>query len=161
MLKSYQRFTMGQNIIGITRLQDISDLLSGANHIDDISFEKNYATLCGFTEKEIIDYFQVHIKELAKELKSTDDTVLARIKEEYNGYKFLFEDCESVYNPISIIGCFSSKGFDRFWCNTGSSQKLKELYENYAMSEKSKKDFVVNVGINNISYKDPNFIQFI
>ena len=160
-LKSYQRFTQGQHLAGITRLQDISGLGSGGNHIYDISFEKKYATLLGFTEEEISEYFQAHIKELARNFEPTEeDAVLARLKEEFNGYKFSFEDCESVYNPYSIVKCLSFKKFDYFWDFSNKNPlKLQELYENYAMSGKSDKDFAVNIGSNDISYQDPDFIQ--
>ena len=159
-MKSYQDFTKGQHLTGITRLQDISGLGSGGNHIDDISFKKNYATLLGFTEKEISEYFQVHIKELASKFGFTEDVALARLKEEYNGYKFSFEDCESVYDPYSIIKCFNFKEYGYFWSDSNKSpSKLQALYENYAMSEKSEKDFVVNIDKKDISYKDPIFIQ--
>ena len=124
--------------------------------------KKKYATLCGFTEKEIIEYFQVHIKELAIKLKSTDDAVLARIKEEYNGYKFSFDDCECVYNPISIVKSLSFHRFDYFWSKTNkATEKFEKLYENYAMSEKSEKKFIINYNEDTISHTNPDFIQLL
>ena len=158
-LKSCQSFTEGVHLTGITRLDNLG---YGINYIYDVSFEENYATLFGFTEKEIIEYFQAHIKELARELKYTDDAVIARLKEEYNGYKFSVDDCESVYNPISIIHCFFFKTFDSFWCNTNkATEKFEKLYENYAMSEKSEKKFIINYYDHTISHTNPDFIQLL
>ena len=162
ILKSCHPFTEGQHLTGITRLDNISGIGSGANHIKDISFDQKYSTLLGFTESEITKYFKAYITELGNEFKFTDNEVLARLKEEYNGYKFSFKDCESVYNPFSIINCFSSKEFDNFWTKSNKgSKKLKEIYENYAMSENSEKKFIIDSDDNTISYTDPNFIQLL
>ena len=153
---------MGQHLTGITRLQDISGIGSGGNHIKDISFDQKYSTLLGFTEAEITKYFKVYITELGNKFKFTDNEVLARLKKEYNGYKFSFEDCESVYNPFSIINCFSSKKFDNFWCNTNkATQEFEKLYENYAMSQKSEKKFIINYNEDTISHTNPDFIQLL
>ena len=52
--------------------------------------------------------------------------------------------------------------FDSFWCDTNkATEKFEKLYENYAMSEKSEKKFIINYNEDTISHTNPDFIQLL
>jgi hypothetical protein len=76
-------------LTGVSKFSKVS-LFSGLNNLNDITLDKNYATICGYTQSELEYNFREH-------LKGQD---LDKILQWYNGYKWLGE---SVYNPFDIL----------------------------------------------------------
>ena len=89
------------------------------NQPEDISFNPNYAALCGFTQIELETYFEPEVNEYSKNFSSKEN-YLAKLKNFYNGYKFA-KNSDSVYNPISIMKHFGNDAdFRVFWAETGT-----------------------------------------
>jgi len=103
-------------ITGVSKFSKVS-LFSGLNNLDDITLDKKYATICGYTQNDIETVFYEH-------LKGQD---FEKIKLWYNGYKFLGE---GVYNPFDIL-LFISKGFEyrNYWFSTATPTFLLKLIE--------------------------------
>ena len=103
-------------ITGVSKFSKVS-LFSGLNNIDDITLDKKYATICGYTQNDVETVF-------AKHLEGQD---FGKIKHWYNGYKFLGE---GVYNPFDIL-LFISKGFvyRNYWFSTATPTFLLKLIE--------------------------------
>ena len=80
---------------------------SGMNHYTNISLESEFATICGYTEKELCKVF-------APELKGID---IKKVRDYYNGYSW--DGKTSVYNPFAILNFLKNKKFIPWW------------YENY------------------------------
>ncbi len=101
-------------LTGVSKFSKVS-IFSGLNNLEDISLDKRYATICGYTHNDIQSSF-------APLLKGVD---LKKLKEWYNGYNFLGE---SVYNPFDIL-LFISKGliYDSYWFSTGTPTFLIKL----------------------------------
>jgi len=118
VLKDCDQYIQFTFITGVTKFSQVS-LFSGMNQPEDISFNVNYASLCGFTQQELETYFEPEINEFAK--KNYDrENYLTKLKNFYNGYRFS-EDEEKVYNPISIMKHFGNNGdFRTFWAETGT-----------------------------------------
>ena len=89
-LKSYQNFTDGQYLTGIT---DPVNLVSGnrGNHLKNISILPQYSTLLGFTEEEIKKCFPAYISKLAKRFDNSEEEVMNLLRGHYNGYRFSFK----------------------------------------------------------------------
>ncbi|MDY5734266.1 MAG: AAA family ATPase, partial [Succinivibrio sp.] len=89
-------------ITGETRSFDMS-ILSAFNTILDLTLNKKYGALLGFTKEELEHYFLAYIKRAAYELDCTVDEVFYNLKLNYDG--FCFEESASVlvYNPWSIL----------------------------------------------------------
>jgi len=118
VLKDCDQYIQFTFITGVTKFSQVS-LFSGMNQPEDISFNLNYAALCGFTQRELETYFEPEINEFAKKNDGREN-YLAKLKDFYNGYRFS-EDAESVYNPISIMKHFGNNGkFNAFWSETGT-----------------------------------------
>ena len=105
-LKSLDRYIKFTFITGISKFSKVS-LFSGANHLNDISMSAQYAAMMGYTQEELIEYFGQHIQAIAQERNqqgqpSTEEEVLAEIKDWYNGYRFSEEEIY-VYNPFSTL----------------------------------------------------------
>jgi hypothetical protein len=103
-------------ITGVSKFSKVS-LFSGLNNLNDITLDKKYSTICGYTQNDIETVF-------AKHLKGQD---FKKIKQWYNGYKFLGE---GVYNPFDIL-LFISKGFEyrNYWFSTATPSFLLKLIE--------------------------------
>lgn len=107
----YIRFVF---ITGVSKFSKVN-LFSGLNNLQDITLNHNYATICGYTHKDIETTFKEHLKGVDLEL----------LKEWYNGYNY-FGD--KVYNPFDIL-LFISNGYDfrNYWWSTGNPSFLIEL----------------------------------
>ncbi len=101
---------------GVSKFSKMS-LFSGLNNLDDITIDKKYATICGYTHRDLETVFAEHLKGQDYE----------KIRRWYNGYKWLGEP---VYNPFDIL-LFISKGYiyENYWFSTGTPTFLLKLIE--------------------------------
>ena len=103
-------------LTGVSKFSKVS-LFSGLNNLNDISLDKAYATICGYTHQDI----QHHFKEVLY------DVDLNTLKQWYNGYNFLGE---SVYNPFDILLFFmKEKIYRNYWFETGSPTFLIKIIQ--------------------------------
>ncbi len=119
----YERFVF---ITGVGKFLKVS-IFSDLNNLTDISMNDDYATMCGYTEKELEENFHSQIIEMSEYQKIEYNTFLQRIKKWYDGYKFS-EEGENVYNPVSFAKFIDNKGkFYNYWFETGSPSILIKL----------------------------------
>ena len=132
-------------LTGVSRFSKVG-IFSGLNNLWDISAEKSFSSMLGYTQSELEDNFEREIEECQEELKKTRPSLLADLKKWYNGYRF-HEAAETVYNPVSVNLFFKSKEFNNYWFETGTPtfliQLLKEkgLY-NLENQKKTELDFI-------------------
>ena len=100
-------------ITGVTKIRTAS-IFSGLNQLQDITLNPQYATICGYTQKELETVF-------AERLINQD---LKEIKHWYNGYSWLGE---TVYNPFDILLYFDKNDFRPYWFETGTPTFLMKL----------------------------------
>ena len=112
-------------ITGITKFSQLS-IFSELNNIKNYSLDDNFASICGFTEKEISDNFQDDIKELAEANNITYNQAIIKLKEQYDGYHFS-ENSPNIYNPYSLLNALYDKKFDNYWFATGTPTFLLDL----------------------------------
>ena len=87
ILKADDEFEHFVFLTGITKFTQIS-LFSVLNNLFNISFEPQFASICGITEKEISDYFGLEPEEMSKVNGWTIDETHRKLKEYYDGYHF-------------------------------------------------------------------------
>ncbi|SDN69567.1 PD-(D/E)XK nuclease superfamily protein [Desulfonauticus submarinus] len=117
VLKDSDEYLKFVFITGVTKFSKVS-IFSGLNNLDDITLERNYATICGYTQSELE-------KNFADRLKGVD---LSEVRRWYNGYSW---GGEKVYNPFDILLFLSKKQFQNYWFETGTPTFLiKMLDEN-------------------------------
>ena len=85
-LKGLDRYIKFVLITGVSKFSKVS-LFSGLNQLKDISLNKEYGNICGYTQDELEYYFKDYLEEVEKE----------EVKEWYNGYSFL---SDRLYNPL-------------------------------------------------------------
>ena len=102
-------------IAGVTKFSKVS-LFSGLNNLNDITIEKPYSAICGYTQDELEAVF-------ADRLKDVD---LDELKKWYNGYNWLGEE---VYNPFDILLYLKNKDFRNYWFETGTPSFLIKMLQ--------------------------------
>jgi len=112
---------------GISRFSKVS-LFSDLNNLTDLTFNKYYNNICGYTKDELESYFTLHIKQLADENEMSFSETIEQIKTWYNGYSW--NGKERVYNPFSILQCLDAKNFGNYWFDSGTPKFLVELLRN-------------------------------
>ncbi|MDR1312553.1 MAG: ATP-binding protein [Deltaproteobacteria bacterium] len=119
-------------VTGVTRFA-MASLDSGANMFKDISIDKRYAGICGFTSREIDALFGDRFEATLESLKENGnlppsaglDDLKAKILDWYDGYNWLGN--ERVFNPYSIFNFFDEKNFRSYWPLTGRPSHLSAL----------------------------------
>ncbi|MCI7653826.1 MAG: ATP-binding protein, partial [Bacteroidales bacterium] len=103
-------------------------IFSELNNIKNYSLDDRYATICGFTEQELLDNFHEGITDLAAANGMTFDEAVEKLKEQYDGYHFTAH-CPGLYNPYSILNALFDSRFDNYWFATGTPTFLLELLQ--------------------------------
>ena len=117
-LKSYDDYIRFVFITGVTKFSKVS-IFSDLNQLDDISFDEEYAAICGLTEAEIRNDLVPEIRGLAGKLGMTEEACLGLLKKNYDGYHFT-EDSEGIYNPFSLLCALKKGTLDYYWFETGT-----------------------------------------
>jgi hypothetical protein len=110
----YIRFLL---ITGVSKFSKVS-IFSELNNLKDLTIHPKFATLVGYTQTELEDYFEEGVEELCEEQGIEKHELLALIKEWYNGYSW--DGKQFLYNPFSILSYFDSGQFQNFWFSTGT-----------------------------------------
>jgi len=111
-------------ITGVSKFSKVS-LFSELNNLTDITFHRRYLKLTGITQEELETYFKEPIATLAKERGCTDEALLSKIKDWYNGYSW--NGKQFLYNPYSILAYFDYGEFKNYWFETGTPTFLLKL----------------------------------
>ncbi|WP_020558643.1 ATP-binding protein [Thiofilum flexile] len=112
-LKDYGAYIRFSFLTGVSKFSKVS-LFSGLNNLYDITLDKEYSTLCGYTDHDIDTVF-------AEELEGLDRE---QIRDWYNGYNWLGG---GVYNPFDILQLFRLREFRNYWFETGTPTFLVNL----------------------------------
>lgn len=100
---SHIRFSL---LTGVSKFSKVS-LFSGLNNLKDITLDKRYSTICGYTDADIDQVFAAELAGLDRD----------EIREWYNGYSWLGE---GVYNPFDVLQLFDEREFNNYWFETGT-----------------------------------------
>ncbi len=128
VIKSADQYLRFVFLTGVTRFSKVS-IFSDLNNLTDISFLKQYAGICGITQKELEDNFEAEIEALAEENNLTIEECLATLKKKYDGYIFT-DNYVNLYNPFSILNTLSSKEIKNYWFATGTPTFLVKYLKN-------------------------------
>jgi len=110
---------------GVTKFSKVS-VFSDLNNLTDITMDRRYAEVCGFTEAEIRRTLDAEVGELAQANRLSKAECYERLKANYDGYHFE-HDTAGVYNPYSLLRVMDAKAFKDYWFETGTPSFLVEL----------------------------------
>ncbi|ETR66759.1 MAG: AAA-ATPase-like protein [Candidatus Magnetoglobus multicellularis str. Araruama] len=80
----------------------MSDITSGMNICDNIYLDKDFNTICGFTEAEIQNLVNQAIQHCRLDI-SQSASLIEMMKTWYNGYMFSPESNDRIYNPTLVF----------------------------------------------------------
>ena len=107
---AHVRFTF---LTGVSKFSKVS-LFSGLNNLKDITLDRRYSAICGYTEADLDTVFAPELDGLDREA----------IRDWYNGYCWRGE--EKVYNPYDVLLLFDSREFNAHWFETATPTFLVE-----------------------------------
>ena len=116
-------------LTGITKFSQVS-IFSELNNIINISMSDEYAGICGITKEELLTQMSEDIDELAKSQELTREETIAELKENYDGYHFSAKSPD-VYNPFSLLNCFSTREFGSYWFSSGTPTYLIKMMRKF------------------------------
>ena len=105
-------------ITGITKFSQLS-IFSTINNLTNISMQPEFSAICGITEEEFVTVMAPDIAMLAKRYECTPEEMHAKLKLQYDGYRFS-KDSPDVYNPFSLLKCFLQKDVANYWFESGT-----------------------------------------
>ena len=121
----YEKFVF---ITGITKFTQIS-LFSVLNNLSNISFEPEYAAICGITKEEVLRDFKPEINKLAEYEDWTFDEAVAQLTAYYDGYHFSRRNMVDVFNPFSLINALADSDLKNYWASSGATSLLPKFVD--------------------------------
>ena len=121
----YEKFVF---ITGITKFTQIS-LFSVLNNLSNISFDSEYAALCGITKEEVLRDFKPEINKLAASKGWTFDEAVVQLTAYYDGYHFSHENMVDVFNPFSLINALADSKLRNYWASSGATSLLPKFVD--------------------------------
>jgi hypothetical protein len=122
----YLRFVF---ITGVSTFTQMG-IFSALNNLRKITSNNRYATICGITEQELRDYFGQGICHLAKAENISEEEMLAKLKDKYDGYHFS-KGLVDIYNPFSLLNAFVDTELGNYWFDSGTSSTLVDALKQY------------------------------
>jgi hypothetical protein len=107
-------------LTGVSKFSKVS-LFSGLNNLTDITLDKRYATICGYTDADVDTVFAAELPGLDRE----------EIRRWYNGYNWLGE---GVYNPFDLLLLFDKREWQSYWFETATPTFLVKLLAERGMN---------------------------
>ena len=117
-LKANEAYLKFCFITGITKFSQLS-IFSTINNLANVSLEKTFSTICGFTEEELCTTLWPDVELLATAFKITPEEMHDKLKQRYDGYHFA-ADAPEVYNPFSLLNCFLHRRLNNYWFSSGT-----------------------------------------
>ena len=117
-IKDSDEFIKFAFLTGVSKFAKVS-IFSGLNNLKDITLDKRYSSICGYTQNDLKTVFAQH-------LQHAD---MVRVREWYNGFNFMGEP---VYNPFDIL-LFVDNDFEfrNYWFTTGTPTFLVKLIQQH------------------------------
>ena len=111
-------------LTGVSRFSKLS-VFSDLNNINDITFDNDYADICGITEQELFDNFQDGIADLSRSEGIDYESACLLLKANYDGYRFAKRGSD-IYNPWSVLNALSKREIANYWNFTGKPTIVAE-----------------------------------
>ena len=116
-------------ITGITKFSQLS-IFSTINNLLNVSMQPEYAAICGITETEFATDMASDIAMLAKVYECTPEEMHAKLKVQYDGYRFAKQALD-VYDPFSVLKYFKQKDVASYWFESGTPTFLIKQMQHF------------------------------
>ncbi len=115
-------------ITGVSKFTQVS-LFSKLNNLMDLTLHPRYATMLGYTQKELEDNFGDYLDDaLLQHPNYTREAFFDKVRLWYNGYSW--DGKSKLYNPFGVLLFLSNQDFQAFWFQSGTpvflTKKMQE-----------------------------------
>ena len=116
------KFMMMTGVSKFTKMSVFSTL----SNMTDISFDERYATMLGYTDAELDEYFGEQMRLQAATMGLDFAEYRRQLKWWYNGFRFVKRNPATLYNPISLAMTLAQPAdeFAATWTETGRPSML-------------------------------------
>ena len=154
-LKNCDEFIRFAFLTGVTKFGKVS-VFSDLNHLTDISLLPQYADICGITEKDLHQYFDDEVGELATQNGTTKEEAYETLKLNFDGYHFC-ADSPGIYNPFSLLKTLAFRVYRDYWFETGTPTFLIHQLQktNYRLDDITTEEVTAEM-LNSIENLDVN-----
>lgn len=111
-------------LTGVSRFSKLS-VFSDLNNLRDITFDEDYADICGITEQELLTQISKGIEYMVNETGVSYSEICRKLKKTYDGYRFTAKGSD-IYNPWSLLNCLKTCQISNYWNHTGKSTLIAE-----------------------------------
>ena len=155
VLKTCDRYIRFAFLTGVTKFGKVS-VFSDLNNLIDISFDRRYTSICGINEKELHEYFDMSVDDLAVANGMSKEECYERLRIDFDGYHFDW-NTEGMYNPFSLLNTLSSCQFRDYWFETGTPSFLVHQLKktNYKLEDMTEEKLTADT-LNSIDIMDEN-----
>ena len=115
-------------ITGVTKFAQMG-IFSNLNQLNDISFDADFAGLCGMTCEEIESVFRPELETMAREQHKTPQEIMSAMARLYDGYRFSETVTPGMFNPFSVLSALSKRTFRNYWFATGTPTFLVKILQ--------------------------------
>jgi hypothetical protein len=121
VLKSAEPYLKFFFVTGVSKFSQVS-MFSELNNLKDITLHREYATLTGYTERDLEVYFDDYLQKAMEELNLSREALLKEMGIWYDG--FSWDGINKVYNPFGTLNFLDERRFRNFWFSTGNPKFL-------------------------------------
>lgn len=128
ILKADDEFEKFVFITGITKFTQIS-LFSVLNNLTNISFDPQFAAICGITKDEVVNNFMPEIEKMGEVNDWTSEETIRQLKAYYDGYHFSRRNMVDIFNPFSLLNALSDSDLQSYWAASGATSMLPKFVD--------------------------------
>lgn len=132
VLKSCDEYLRFVFITGISKFSKMG-VFSAMNNLEDISMDKRFGDIAGYTQSELEYYFADWLNATANVMNISRDELLVRLKDYYDG--FSFDGQTRLYNPFSILQCLNKGELRNYWYTSGSPTFIVKYMKEHQISD--------------------------
>ena len=132
ILKSCDEYLRFVFITGISKFSKMG-VFSAMNNLEDISMDRRFGDIAGYTQSELEYYFADWLNATAKVMNISRDELIERLREYYDG--FSFDGHTRLYNPFSILQCLNKGELRNYWYTSGSPTFIVKYMKEHQISD--------------------------
>ena len=132
VLKSCDEYLRFVFITGISKFSKMG-VFSAMNNLEDISMDKRFSDIVGYTQSELEHYLADWLNAAANVMNVSRDELIMRLKEYYDG--FSFDGWTRLYNPFSILQCLNKGELRNYWYTSGSPTFIVRYMKQHQISD--------------------------
>ncbi len=131
-------------ITGVSKFSQVS-IFSDLNNLVDITIDRNYSQIVGWSKEEIEKFFPDYLKEVQEVYKDIFPDIILEMKKWYNGYSW--DGITQVFNPVSVMNFFQKRVFGNYWFRTGTPTMLMKIVKNKQLTAFDIENFHISTEI--------------